>query len=780
MTHNTISTHTVKDGATTTIVTRTTTIVSEHREVLAEPKESVRGVVENVRQGLRDYWFPFHSSESDDDDDDAEEPESYQNPSLFHGKSVMRRAYDYWKTLTQDADEAAKELVVQAKAARDAAAAEAKWAYLGYKKEAREAFEVADQEYRDALAAAERVHEEAHEKAKRKWFQAVDKTEQEVGEIKDQASEVTHKKWDRFKAAVNSLAFNPPKYGCSPSSQYWFSRQNPSADSGWDCREIWDHRSRNSQGITIKSLPKKQLPIEKVHDTLTDLFHQAGKKAQSAPSATSFESSLKPVRDYFNNLLDRVARKEEGALEELDLMADKVKDKLNEAKFYEEQTDSWLSAQWNAVVHNAGDAKDQYERAFRNTVKNIQRSRAEAYNSLLNNLQKNVNLARNNVREAIRSTKTHADMSRVHQAIREATDSFTTTIRDADAKIKTAPKNIYDSAFETYSKDTAHLRAKLEHAASAASMSATSISHKVSKSGSSAAHQASKSGTSAIHQASKAGESVLHKVSKSASSASVHASKSVNSAIHRATEDAKNFVDDAEDAASSKYRSVTDSVRHGYEQASATASSVWSSATPLTHKVSGTYHKVIGDVKSQWFDQQDAGTLNISSVYVAALGIYFLFLVRRIWAARNVSRMTDPSQKLFTVVKNDHSRIDETNGSREAGVEKFKRKPATEASLEKERDSFGTIVAQFTSVVPLTLILLLLLELGGFSRLALHSLFVGLLTSQLLQGGLLNGTLTQMGIVDGVHVSGRDIGTYLSWSVLLIAAFANTVKVLGA
>jgi len=100
--------------------------------------------------------------------------------------------------------------------------------------------------------------------------------------------------------------------------------------------------------------------------------------------------------------------------------------------------------------------------------------------------------------------------------------------------------------------------------------------------------------------------------------------------------------------------------------------------------------------------------------------------------------------------------------------------------LEKERDSFGTVVAQFTSVVPVTLILLLLLELGGFSRVALHSLFVGLLTSQLLQGGLLNGALQQMGIIDGVHVSGRDIGTYLSWSVLLIAAFANTVKVLDA
>ena len=664
MTHNTISTHTVKDGATTTIVSRTTTIVSEHSEVLAEPKEPVRGVVENVRQGLRDYWFPSQSH-SEDDDDETDEPESHQNPSLFRDNSVMRRAYDYWKSLTLDADEAAKELVIQAKKVRDEAAAEAKWAYLGYKKEAREAFEVAEQEYRDALAAAERVHEEAHEKAKKKWFQAVDKTEQEVGEIKDQASEVTHKKWDRFKSAVNSLAFNPPKYGCSPSSQYWFSRQNPAADSGWDCREIWDHPSRNNRGHhSIKTLPKKQLPIDKVHDTLNDLFNQAGKKARSAPSASSFETSLKPVRDYYNNVLDRVARKEEGALEELDLMADKVKAKLNEAKFYEEQTDSWLSAQWNAVVHNAGDAKDQYERAFKNTVRNIQTARAEAYNSLLNSLQKNVNLARNNVKEAIRTAKTQADMSRVHLAIKEATDSFTTVIRDADAKIKAAPRNIYDSAIETYNKDTAHLRAKLEHAASVASKSATSISNKASKSGSSAVHHASKSGASAVHQASKSGASVLHEASKSASSVSVHASKSATSVIHRATDDAKSFVDDAEEAASSKYRAATDNVRHGYEKASATASSVWGSATPLTHKVSGTYHKLIGDVKDQWFDQQDAGTLNISSVYVAALGMYFLFLVRRIWVARNVSRMTDPGQKLFTVVKNDHVGVDEKSGSR--------------------------------------------------------------------------------------------------------------------
>ncbi|KAF9290961.1 hypothetical protein BGZ68_005548 [Mortierella alpina] len=676
----TISTHTVKNDATTTIVTRTTTIVSEHEEVLAEPKEHGHSVVENVRQTLRDYWFPSHAPE--EEDDEPEEPETHQDPSLFRGNSVMRRAYDYWKTLTQDADQAAKDMVIQAKRARDEAAIEAKWAFLGYKKEAREAYEEADKKYREALAFAERVHEEAHEKAKSKWFQAVDTTEREVGDIKDQASEVTHKKWDQFKSAVNSLAFNPPKYGCSPSSQYWFSRQNPAADSGWDCREIWDHPSRHDhRHHAIKTLPKKHLSIDRVHDTLTSLLTQAGHKARNAPSATSFESHLKPVRDQYQHVLDRVARNEEGALEELDAAA-----------------------------------------------------------------------------------------------VQDASDSFSSAVKEAEVKIKAAPKHAYDHALDTFHRDTAHLKAKLEQAASTASKSASSASHRASKSGASVSNHASKSGASALHEA-----------SKSASSLSHHASKSLSSKVNQVTGDAKNFVDEAQRSASSKYQEAADKARSGYEHATASASSLWGSATPHStlHKVQHSYHKAIGNVHSHWFGDHIDNEMSASSVYGALLAIYFLFLANRIWRSRRLSRMADPSDKTFNVVKNGHAG-DETIGNNKhangdhatATIETYKRKSSAEDALEKERNSFGTVLVQFTSVVPVTLILLVLLELAGFSRVALHTLFVGLITSQLLQGGLLNDLLMQMGIVDGVHASGRDIGTYLSWAVLGLAAVANAIKVL--
>jgi uncharacterized membrane protein YecN with MAPEG domain len=176
--------------------------------------------------------------------------------------------------------------------------------------------------------------------------------------------------------------------------------------------------------------------------------------------------------------------------------------------------------------------------------------------------------------------------------------------------------------------------------------------------------------------------------------------------------------------------------------------------------------------------------MSVSSVYGALLAIYFLFLANRIWRSRRLSRMADPSEKTFNVVKNGHAG-DTVESSKHpngeyatATIETYKRKSSAEETLEKERNSFGTVLVQFTSVVPVTLILLVLLELAGFSRVALHTLFVGLVTSQVLQGGLLNDMLTQMGIVDGVHASGRDIGTYLSWAVLGLAAVANAIKVL--
>ncbi|KAF9970419.1 hypothetical protein BGZ65_011141, partial [Modicella reniformis] len=106
-------------------------------------------------------------------------------------------------------------------------------------------------------------------------------------------------------------------------------------------------------------------------------------------------------------------------------------------------------------------------------------------------------------------------------------------------------------------------------------------------------------------------------------------------------------------------------------------------------------------------------------------------------------------------------------------IEKFKAKSSAEDALEKDRNSFS-IVQMLVGLV--TLVLLVLLDHAGFSSVALHSLFIGLVTSQLLQGGVLNGLLMQMGIADGVHASGHDIGIYMSWAVLGLAALASAVK----
>ncbi|KAF9428963.1 hypothetical protein BGZ94_000304 [Podila epigama] len=800
MTVEPISTRTVKNDATTTIVTRTTTIVSEHTEIVSDPNEQrhPRNVVQEVRQTLRDYWFPSSTTHDDNDDDDDEAEEEHQrhthtDPSLLRGNSVVRRAYDYWKSLTRDAEETAKEAVMEAKNARDKASVEARWAILGYKKEAREAYEKAEEMYREALAAAEKAHNEAHEKAKSKWFQAVDKTEKEVGQMTDHVDDVAHKKWDRFKAAVNSFAYNPPKYGCSPSTQYWFSRQNPAADSGWDCREIWDHPSRNNHGhLTLKSLPKKHLPLQKVHDTFVQLYSQAAQKAKTAPSATSFESSIQPVKDYYHRILDKISRNEQGALDELDEMVDKIKARLNEAKYIEEQTDTWLTAQWNTVAHNAGDSKKQYEKAFKNSLKNIQNTRTAAYNNLLNNLQRSVNIARNNIHEAIKATQDQADKSRVHRAVQEAMDAFSNAVREAEAKMKTAPKNAYYTAIDTFNKDTAQLKAKLEHAAEVASKSASSAAHHASKSGSSISHKASKSGSSLGSHATQSVESIVHEASKTASSLSHHASKSAASAAHQITEDAKTLVGDAnkkmhhaKDSASSKYQSATDNVRHEYEQATASVSSMWSSATPLAplHKAQASYYHLLDDIRGSWFSVPQGSGANVSSLYGACLAVYFLYVGRNIWLNRKLKRMRDPRAKSFSVVASGDKLEQEMNS--ENGRDKnpkivtYKGRPNMEDFIQAEStSSFYMVTAQFTATLPVTLVLLILLEIAGFSRIALHTLFAGLLTAQLMQGGLLNNALRQCGIIDGVHITSREIGLYLSWVVLAFAAAANIVKVI--
>ncbi|KAF9138855.1 hypothetical protein BGX30_008652 [Mortierella sp. GBA39] len=768
MGQETINTHTLKNDAMTTIIARTTTIVSEHEEVVPEG----HGVVEGIKKTLRDYWFP--ASHGSDDEDDAEHQHHHRghsagqhqhhyhaaSPSLFGSNSVMRRAHDYWKSLTKDAEETAKEMVTKAKEARDEAAKEAKWAMFGYKKEAREAYEAAEEKYRQALAAAEKVHEDAIERARSRWFQQAECTEKEVGEeAKDAVEELTHKKWDRFKAAVDSLAFNPPKYACSPSSQYWFSRQNPAADSGWDCREIWDHSNQDDHGHSIlKSLPKKELSLDKVHGTLTGLLAQAGLKAKSSPSATSFEASLKSVKDGYQALLDRVARNEKGAVEELDSVVEKVKVKLNEAKYFEEQTDSWLTSQWNAVIDNAGDAKDQYERVFKNSLKSVKKTRNDIYNSLSNGLFKSIQNARNNIKDAVRLTKDDIDKSRLHKALQDASLGFSNALKEAETKIKAAPKHAYDNAIESFNRDTAQVKAKLEHAAEAARKSGSSISH--------------------------------------------HASKSVSSAIH----DDKKSANSIKDKASSKY-----------DRATASASSIWGSATntpfaPLV-KAQDSYNQLLGDAKTNLFGHHDAsGHHDANSLYGALTALYLLYLARKIWLRRNAfkawkashgdlhlthrgtngRRDSHSSESSHEHHEHHHERHEHHEHHDKHG--KLKHHDDDHRAVHSHKNghrgkhghtnSFGAILTKYTSLFLITMILLTVLELAGFSRVGLHTLFAGLITSQLLQCGFFNNLLEQLGILDGSLGEGvskravSDMAHWLSWTVFGLAAAANAIKVL--
>ncbi|KAF9926774.1 hypothetical protein FBU30_003685 [Linnemannia zychae] len=733
MGQETISTHTLKSDAVTTVIARTTTIVSEREELVPD-----HGIVKAVKKTLRDYWLP--SSHHPEGDDHLHHHHYQQQhtayPSLFGSNSVMHRAYDYWKSLTEDAEKSAKEMVIKAKKARDEAAKEAKWAMFGFKREAREAYEAAEEKYRQALAAAEKVHEEAYEKARSSWFHQAASTEKDLEEeAKDTVEELTHLKWDKFKAAVDSLAFNPPKYTCSPSSQYWFSRQDPAADSGWECLEIWEYPSGHEEGFAIlKPLPKKEIPLEKVHNTLAGLLAQAKLKAKNSPSITSFESTLKSVKDSYQALLDRVARNEYGAVEELDKVADKVKTRLNEAKYREEQVDAWLSSQWNAVIDNAGEYKDQYERPFKNSLKNIKKTRNNIYNSLSQGLSKSILNARNNIKDVIRLSKDEIDKSKLHRAIHDASRGFSNTLKETDAKIKATSKYAYDSAVESFNKDTSHLKARLDHAAEAARKSGSSISY--------------------------------------------HASKSISSALH---------------GASSKY-----------DRATASVSSIWASATghpfvPLT-RVQESYHQMLDDANTNLFGHhahhfdrhQDA-----NSLYGALTALYLVYLARKIWLRRNVSKARKESHGDLHLTRHGADGRRQSNSSSSSHEHHVHHEHGDKHSKHKHHDShhktlakygytnsFGAIVTRYTSIPLLTMILLTVLELAGFTRIGLHTLFGGLFVSQLLQCGYFNNLMEQLGILDNTLGEGankhvvREMAHGLSWTVFGLAVAANIVKVL--
>ncbi|KAF9431481.1 hypothetical protein BGZ76_000251 [Entomortierella beljakovae] len=739
----TVSTHTVKGETRTTVIAHTTTIVSE-------PSTEV------TKKTFKEYWFPFNTESENEDSLDELDDHDHPDPSLFKPNTVVRRAYDYWKSLTQDSEQVAKDLVNKARLARDEAAKEAKWAFLGYKNEARHSLESAEQKYRDALAAAEKVHEEALIKARSSWFHQAGVTQQES--LGDQANDLTHEKWDQFKAAVDSFFFNPPKRTCSPNSQHWFSRQDPDADSGWDCREIWDRKSLDLN--SIKSLPKKQLPTERVHNILAGLLDQANQKAKSFPSSTSFDSTLKTVKDYYQGILERVAKNEQGAVEELDTIREKIETGLYEAKYREEQVDAWLAAQWNSVIDNAGDYKDQYQRSFKNAIRSIKKSRAETYNSLSSNLHKSVDSARGNIKDAVKNIKNDIDKSKINKAIHDASDTFGGILKDAEAKIKAAPKNAYETAIEVFNKETDQLKTKLEQLAKTAKRSGSSLSY----------------------EASKTVSSVVSLASKDLN----HAKKSVESMKSRASTD--------------------------FVKATASVSSMWGAATPFTPLANAhdSYQNFLGNATTNLFNRDPNSAGDFSSIYGALTALYLLLLVRQIWLKRKChaieARHEHSCHSLGTKHKrrHSHSHSHHSNSSDDQHSDhhhrhhhhhhekhekhhKHSRQGQESNAIGKKRhhkDSFSAITDSYFSVTPMTMALFVFLELGGFSRVALHTLFVGLVTSQLLKCGCINGLLQRLGFIEGAHEGTKisqcthEAGVRLGWAVFGLAGLANAIKVL--
>lgn len=84
----------------------------------------------------------------------------------------------------------------------------------------------------------------------------------------------------------------------------------------------------------------------------------------------------------------------------------------------------------------------------------------------------------------------------------------------------------------------------------------------------------------------------------------------------------------------------------------------------------------------------------------------------------------------------------------------------------------------------MTMILLVLLELAGFSRVALHTLFAGLVTSQLLMRGYFHGAMEHLGMLDsasGEVVAGHsthEVGSVLGWAVFGLSLAANAISVM--
>ncbi|TPX61696.1 hypothetical protein PhCBS80983_g00931 [Powellomyces hirtus] len=460
--------------------------------------------------------------------------------------------------------------------------------------------------------------------------------------------------------------------------------------------------------------------------------------------------------------------------------ADRLKDDVEEgAKETKQKANGALASLW-AALENTKEKIFGVERKVEQEVEHAGESANEKYHRLK--------------KEALHkydSTKDHVvdETGRRIDKVRDKAGEYKDTADAEYARLKGSATDKYEKARQRAHEDAEHVRYRVSEGIDKVEETAEEIAARARNAADAASRNVKGNIAKATDTVKNAKDSVKYRVEE----ASDKVKHNVEDAAHRVHESIEHTKDNIKDKAhqvkagvKETAHNVKQGVREGVDNVKGT---VKEGIHTVEKGAEGIYHRFeqaaecLGTVGPRtqgrfpgyrlgakpWDGRyNDFGNpVPVTAFYTGLSCLYFLWLARRVWMARNRSKvfLGDGSNELAYELHRDvvvsQTTVAEGRAARTTALLHTENKPA----IRKLVDLLKAVEARsaFSTIVPLFLILLGALELSGAYRPLLHLLSLAFLVGNFLQ--------SEYGILAADSVGpGRAIGLATNWAVLLFGS----------
>ncbi|KNC95974.1 uncharacterized protein SPPG_08578 [Spizellomyces punctatus DAOM BR117] len=467
------------------------------------------------------------------------------------------------------------------------------------------------------------------------------------------------------------------------------------------------------------------------------------------------DSARRKAYQVKNNLVGEAERLKEEGEEAAEVVQEKAGGVLNRLWSGIEQTKEKLENALHGAEKRVEDAEESAEERY-----NYLRSKAGKRYRVNKDKAADITVKKlEDVKEKLENVK-----DKIYEQYEHGRESF----ENQYDHVKDTATNEYEKARQRVHGNLGNVRNRIHDGVETVEETAEQIASR--------ARNTVEKASDSVRQAAEAGRETLHNAADSVKNSVEETAQRIKESVNNAKENVRDKAERVKEGISDSFEGVKDDVKEGI-------SSVKEGFKGALHKAEQAAECLgcVGPRKRPGYESYGARSLDgrwsypqlgpnpvpVTAFYSALSTLWFLWLARRVWMARNRAKVfvgdgsAELSRELSRDVVVSRTTVSEGRAEKTTAVLHTENSPALKKYLTVMRANDARTA--FSTNVPLYLILLCALELAGAYRPLLHILSLAFLAGNIVQ--------TEYGIFSPDAIGrGRPIGLATNWAVMLFGS----------